>query len=120
MNLFSRPSVSIKRIRHDESTSNLQWHATMCTPLDFQETRALQAYANGSKYNKATHHMKIALWIACRNRPFSIIEDPELLDIFADLNSNCETPKRQTVSCNIKEIFAISCQNVGTMLKVSV
>ena len=62
--------------------------------------------------------MKIALWIARRNRPFSIVEDPELLDIFADLNINCVTPKRRTVSRDMKEIFHISQGNLASMLQV--
>lgn len=63
--------------------------------------------------------MKIALWIARRARPFSIVEDPELLDIFTDLNSKCITPSRYTVSRDIKEIFVLSREKVGEILQVS-
>ena len=62
--------------------------------------------------------MKIALWITRQTRPFSIAEDPELFDIFHDLNANCETPGRQTVARDIKEIFAISREKVGEILRV--
>lgn len=80
----------------------------------------MSAYTGGSQYTKGTHHMKIALWIARRNRPFSIVEDPELLYIFADLNIHCITPKQRTVSCDMKEIFHISQANLASMLRVRI
>jgi len=63
--------------------------------------------------------MKIALWIARRHRPFSIIEDPELIDILVDLNSKVVTPSRYTVSRDVKEIFQMSRSKVSQILKVS-
>ena len=62
--------------------------------------------------------MKIALWVTTWNRPFSIVEDPELLDIFLDLNPRCVTPKRRTVPRDVKEMFGISRKEVGTLLRV--
>jgi len=63
--------------------------------------------------------MKIVLWIARCNHPFSIIEDPELLDIFHDLNAACTTVNRRTVSRDIREVFHIAHEHVGAMLHVS-
>ena len=63
--------------------------------------------------------MKLALWVARRHRPFAIVEDPELLDIFGDLNKNVVTPSRFTVSHDVKEIFAMSSINVSRILQVS-
>lgn len=80
----------------------------------------MSAYTGGSQYTKGKHRMKIALWIARRNRPFSIVEDPELLDIFADLNIHCVTPKRRTVSRDMKEIFHVSQANLASMLRVRI
>ena len=62
--------------------------------------------------------MKIALWIATWNHLFSIVEDPELLDIFLDLNPHCITPKRRTVPRDVKEMFGISHKEVGILLRV--
>jgi hypothetical protein len=42
--------------------------------------------------------MKLALWVARRHRPFTIVEDKELIDIFTDLNSKVEVPSCFTVS----------------------
>jgi hypothetical protein len=79
----------------------------------------MATFATGSKYNAATHRMKIALWIARRKRPFSIVQDPELLDIFHDLNPNCVSPSRYTVSRDIQEILVLSRTKVGEILRVS-
>jgi len=64
--------------------------------------------------------MKIALWVARRNRPFAIVEDDELLDIFRDLNNKVVTPSRYTVSRDVKEIFQMSRVKVAEILKVSI
>jgi hypothetical protein len=114
----SHPSITVSRARHDESTGNLKRHVTNCAPINSSQTNALAVYASGSKYTQANHWMKIALWIATRNRPFSIVEDPELLDIFLDLNPRCVTPKRRTVPRDVKDMFGISRKAVGTLLRV--
>jgi hypothetical protein len=61
--------------------------------------------------------MKLSLWVSRRHRPFAIVEDEELMDIFKDLNSKVEVPSRFTVSRDVKEIFEISRKQVATMLK---
>ncbi len=76
-------------------------------------------YVSGSTYTAASHRMKIALWVSKYNRPFAIVKDEDLLDIFTDLNPNCITPMRQTVSWDVKEIFVISRKQVGALLRVS-
>jgi hypothetical protein len=61
--------------------------------------------------------MKVALWVARRHRPFAIIEDPELLEIFRDLNDKSITPLASTVSRDIKEIFQVTRLKVAQMLQ---
>src|SRR5260221_7454019 len=113
----SHPSQEITRVRHDESTSNLNRHVQRCAPANSAESRAMVFYAHGSSYNAAKHRLKIVLWVARRNRPFAIIEDPELLDIFHDLNAACETPGRRTVARDIQEVFLISRKRLGELLQ---
>jgi Na+-transporting NADH:ubiquinone oxidoreductase subunit NqrA len=64
--------------------------------------------------------MKVALWVARRHRPFAIVEDPELLEIFHDLNNKCTTPSASTVSRDVKEIFQVSRKKVAQLLQVRV
>ena len=82
------------------------------------QTHAMAKYASGSTYTAFSHHMEIALWISKHNRPFAIVEDKELLEIFTDLNPNYVTSTQHTVSRDIQEIFSISHTNVGEILKV--
>jgi alpha-amylase/alpha-mannosidase (GH57 family) len=62
--------------------------------------------------------MKIAIWVARRHRPFTIVEDDELIDIFMDLNNKVEVLSRSTVSRDVKEIFDMSRKRVANILKV--
>jgi hypothetical protein len=62
--------------------------------------------------------MKLALWVSRRHRPFAIVEDDKLIDIFMDLNNKVEVPSRSTVSRDVKEIFHISRARVASMLQV--
>lgn len=108
----------MSRIRHDKSTSNLLRHADICDPDAVTGPGSIKAFAQGSTYNPSKHRMKIALWVARRHRPFSIVQDDELLDIFNDLNSQCVTPSRVTVSWDVKEIFRMSQAKVAALLQV--
>lgn len=116
----SHPSITVSRARHDESTGNLKRHVKNCSPADSGQTQAIANYASGSKYTQARHRLNIALWVANCYRPFSIVQDEELLRIFTELNPNCVTPSRHTVSRDVKEIFAISRKEVGELLRVCV
>jgi hypothetical protein len=64
--------------------------------------------------------MKIALWVARRHRPFTIVEDSELVEIFRDLNNKAVVPSRHTVSRDVDEIFEMSRKQVANLLKVGV
>ena len=116
---YSHPSITISRARHDESTGNLKRHVNSCIPLGSSQTRSMAIYASSSTYMAASHRMKIALWVSKYNRPFSIVEDEDLLEIFTDLNPNCITPMRWTVSRDVNQIFALSRTQVGALLRVS-
>lgn len=112
------PSVSVSRVRHDESTSNLGRHVDKCTPGAATGTSSITAFTHGSMYSYPKFRMKLALWVARRHRPFAIVEDPELVDIFMDLNNKVEVPSRTTVSRDVKEIFYICRGKVAEILQV--
>jgi hypothetical protein len=108
------------RARHDDSTSNLVHHVHDCDKTAPPGSGSIVAFAQGSTYTPHKLWMKIALWVACRHRPFNIIEDPELIDILTDLNSKVVTPSQYTVSRDVKEIFEMSRGKVSEILKVCV
>jgi len=115
-----KPSIGVTRARHDDSTSNLMRHTRECDHINSSGSGSITAFAQGSTYTPQKHRMKIALWVARRNRPFAIVEDSELLDIFYDLNSKVVTPSRYTVSRDVKEIFQMSRIKVAEILKVRI
>ena len=100
--------------------SNLKRHVHECDHLPPPGSGDITSFAHGSSYTPQKHQMKIALWVVRRNRPFAIVEDPELLDIFTDLNNKVVTPSRYTVSRDVKEIFQISRVKVAEILKVNI
>jgi hypothetical protein len=109
----------VTRARHDDSTSNLRRHVLTCAGNPAAASSgSIKSFAAGSKYTPASYRMKIALWAALHHRPFLIVEDPELLDIFLDLNSHVETPSASTVSHDVKEIFQMSQKCVGAFLQL--
>lgn len=106
-------------MRTDESTSNLLRHVEKCEPQNSAQTRAITTYAHGSTYHPAKHRLSLALWVSRRARPYAIVEDAELREIFYNLNSNVKTPSASTVSRDVREIFKMSRVKVGDLLKVN-
>ncbi|EAU89851.2 hypothetical protein CC1G_07003 [Coprinopsis cinerea okayama7 len=106
--IFTCKAVSITRARHDESTGNLKRHVDKCVPADSSEVQAMATFTAGHKFNKLRHRVLLAIWVAKQRRPFSIVEDPELLQIFKELNTLVETPSRNMVSRDVREIFTIT------------
>jgi hypothetical protein len=103
--------------QHDESTSNLVRHANSCNPADSSSTRAITSFAHGSSYTPQKLRMKLALWVARCNCPYTIIADPELIEILTDLNSKVIVPSPSTISRDIKEILKTSRLRVAQILQ---
>ena len=79
---------------------------------------SIAAFAQGSTYAPQKFRMKLAIWVVRHHRPFAIVKDDELIDIFMDLNNRVEVPSCFTVSQDVKEIFEMSRVKVATILKV--
>ncbi|KAJ3505977.1 hypothetical protein NMY22_g17397 [Coprinellus aureogranulatus] len=117
---FKPTSVFCTRVYYDESTSNFNRHDRECphAPANATpESRALVTYVGGSQYSRSRHRLKIVIWIAHRVRPYSIIEDEELLDIFRDLHGPCKTVSRHTLSRDIIEVHGLTKEAVVTWLQ---
>ena len=114
----SHPSITVSRVRHDESTSNLVRHEDRCAPINSKEVRALAGFAQGSTYTPEKFRMKLVLWVVRRGRPFAIVANPELVDIFIDFNARVVVPSPQTISRDAKEMFGLSQERVLEILKV--
>ncbi|KAF5323705.1 hypothetical protein D9619_012911 [Psilocybe cf. subviscida] len=113
------PQTTLSRVRHDDSTSNLNRHIERCAHVDTPESQAMEKFASGSTYTEVMHRIQIALWIARRRRPYIIAEDQELLDIFRSLNASCITPSRTTISKDVQEIHDITKSVVMEILAIA-
>ena len=116
---YRNPSIVVTRVWHDKSTSNLVHHADRCTPGTTTPTTSISSFTHGSTYSYPKFHVRLALWVVQHHRPFAIVEDNELIDIFMDLNNKVEVPSRITVSWDVRKIFQISRVKVAGILQVS-
>ena len=97
---------------------NLNKHINTCDPTKTHESEAITAYANGSSYTAARMRYLLTKWIARRFRPFIIVEDPELIEIFQMLYARVQIPSAKTISRDMKEIYAMAQINVKILLQV--
>lgn len=61
---------------------------------------------------------KLIQWVVRKHRPFAIIEDEDLLDIFMMLYAKVQVPSAQTISRDIQEVFLLTRKNVVEMLNM--
>ena len=106
------------RTRYDDTTSNLLRHVQGCGGETGSESlKNITAFAHGSRYTPARLRYKLALWITRRHRPFSIVEDPELIGIFQDFNNKVMIPSCQTLTRDIHDIFEITRKSLAGQLQ---
>lgn len=77
----------------------------------------ITAFAQGSRYTPARLRYKLALWVTRCHRPFSIVEDPELVDIFQDFNSRVLIPSRHTLTRDIQDIYQVTRKSLALKLQ---
>ncbi|KAK7696329.1 hypothetical protein QCA50_000983 [Cerrena zonata] len=111
-------SSVILRACHDEATSNLKHHTRHCEGKIAPAGQAINDYAHGSTYSKASFRYLLALWVSRHHCPFVIVQDEELLRIFRMLYSRVEVPHPTTVSRNVKYIFSRARLELGKILQV--
>ena len=81
-------------------------HVTECdAEHGVPEKQLIKNFAQGVTYSYARARAIIALWVARRYRPCSIIEDPEFQELLCMLYPRVEIPSRMTVSRDIKAIL---------------
>jgi hypothetical protein len=114
--IYSHPSILVIRARYEDSTTNLLRHVKGCDPED--PSKQIVAFANGSTYSPARFRYLTAMWCARRHRPFVIVEDPELVEMFQMLYGHVNIPSRFMVSRDIQEIFEYCKRHVSLWLQV--
>ena len=116
--LHRNPSKHVDRALNDESTGNLNRHIKICAPEATPETQMITDYAQGANYSYARVRFLLAMWIARRHRPFTIVEDPEFRELLRMLYVRVEIPSRVTVARDLRDIFDDSRARVKAKLRV--
>ena len=83
-----------------------------------KQQKSISEFAHGSTYTPAGFRTKIAIWVARRHRPFAIIEDPELQELFRMLYARVKIPSRYTVARDMRLILEDSKARLILFLKV--
>lgn len=120
LTLFSLSDRIVSRVRWGDGTGNLSKHVKQCEKKDQQvpEGQRINDFAHGSTYTKARFRYIFAKWIARRNRPFTIAQDPELLELFRMLYAKVEVPHPSTISSDVREIFRMARKQLAKVLQV--
>ena len=77
-------------------------------------------FIHGTTYNPGRFRLGLTIWIACRHRPFTIVNDPEFIELLTSLNDKVAIPSARTVSRDVQEAFEASQKCVKDMLQVCV
>lgn len=116
---YRHPSVKpILRKREDTSTGNLDRHVKGCAPPVNSQTDAIKKFMHGSTYSKSKFRYLLDLWIVRRHRPYAIVEDPELIELFRMLFAQVEIPSARTISRDVQELYQMAKVNMIKMLQV--
>ncbi|KAF8584242.1 hypothetical protein K439DRAFT_1230405, partial [Ramaria rubella] len=111
------PSKCVARSQMDDSTSNLVSHKERCVPGHEAGQNSIKSFAHGSTYSTGRLQHLLVLWVARRHRPYAIVQDPELLEIFKMLYEPPQIHSPCTLSWDIQEAFDISCVQVARVLQ---
>ncbi len=109
----------VTRVRWDTSTGNLQRHRTECNKKVAPAGKGINDFAHGSTYSKAKMRYLCALWVSRRHRPYTIVQDDELLDIFRMLYSQVSVPHPTTLSRDVREVYEMTRLEIAKKLQVS-
>ncbi|TFK81287.1 hypothetical protein K466DRAFT_502393, partial [Polyporus arcularius HHB13444] len=110
--------ATLLRADYEDLTGNLKRHITICKPVDTPEAQIMEDFAKGVTYSWPRIRYLIALWCACRHRPFSIVEDQEFQAILQMLYPKVRLPSRFTVSRDIRMACDVTKDAVIQMFKV--
>lgn len=107
----------LTRARTEVSTSNLDKHVKVCDPKVAKGGSSIAEYAHGSSYSKEKFRYGVATWVSKCHRPFKIIEDAPLQDLFKMLYAKVDIPSWKTVGRDVQEIFQLSKASVAKHLQ---
>lgn len=107
----------LKRARTEVSTSNLGKHVETCDPRVAKGASSITEYAHGSSYAKERFRYLLTVWVSKCHRPFKIVEDEPLKELFKMLYAKVDIPSARTIGRDVQEIFQLSKASVASYLQ---
>jgi hypothetical protein len=89
-----------------------------CEGSTTPSSHAINDFAHGSKYSKAEFRFLLVSWVTECHRPFAIVDDQPLQDMFRMLYAKVDIPSAATVSRDTKDVHSITKKNVIKVLQV--
>ena len=62
----------------------------------------MEKFAGGCTYSREGLRWRLLRWVVCKNRPYTIIDDEELREVFAMLHAKAKIPCANTLAGDIK------------------
>lgn len=79
----------------------------------------MRKFVSGTTYTREDFRYYIALWICQNRRPYIIVLDLALRQVFRMLNSKVAIPSNVTVKNDIRKLWKLSVERVRAVLAVS-
>ena len=86
---------------NDVSTGNLHKHIALCVP-QLNKSKIMEKFAMGCTYSCKGFCWLVMCWVVRKNRPYTIIDDEEVCDIFWMLHVNINILCTNTLAVDIK------------------
>lgn len=112
-----QPEFEDRHRRRDTSTGNPARHVSACAGAVAPDHKSIALFAHGSMYTKPRFRYLMAKWIFHNHRPFSIVQDEELLEMLRMLYAKVDIPSPNTISRDVREIFALTRKQVRVILQ---
>jgi|SRR5882724_11079445 len=86
---------------NDSSTGNLHKHIAFCNP-PLNKSKIMEKFGAGCTYSHKGFQWLLMHWVVCKNRPYTIIDDEELIEVFESLHGLPIVPCMNTLTGDIK------------------
>ena len=118
--------------KYNSTTTNMKFHLNSKHSLDgnknsdVTQPKATQYFTSKQKISERypkKHPLQIksrkvlVKWICKRNRPFSIVEDPEFIEFCALLDPKFELPSRSTIARDVEATYKVEKEKMVEKLK---
>ena len=78
----------------------------------------MEKFAAGCTYLREGLHWRLLRWVVHKNRPYTIVDDEELHEVFAMLHAKAKIPCMNTLAGDIKRAHGMMKEKLVELFKV--